>query len=366
MLLCTSDATCSVAAGLVDPEQVRRRGGRRRARTRWGTRPATGTAAARRRRAGGTTTRSSPASCCDGRRRGGGRSLARPEPVVERTGDGGHAERRRPRRRQLDGQRDAVEPPAERRRSTPGRASPRSTPAAAARCRNSSTAVVAGSSDRTASTCSPSSPSTSRLVATIDSSGQAAVSTSIADGHACRRRARSCRGRAAAVRRPATAAAAASGSGAATAPTVRAMVSATSSGSVDAGQLDEPHGGELGQQVGRGVDGEAGLADPADPGERHDAMAPGHGDEHAGRRASRPTSDERWAGRLLEYVSTPRTGGNCWRRSGCTTCHRRSGSVRSRSRCVPRSVERGARRARRGRARRRRPTAGSGRRGRRP
>ena len=34
----------------------------------------------------------------------------------------------------------------------------RSTPAAAARCRNSSTAVVAGSSDRTASTCSPSTP----------------------------------------------------------------------------------------------------------------------------------------------------------------------------------------------------------------
>ena len=73
--------------------------------------------------------------------------------------------------------------------------------------------------------------------------------------------------------------AAASGSGTPTAPTVRAIVSATSSGSVDAGQLDEPHGGELGQQVGGGVDGEAGLADAPDAGERDDPVAPRHGDE---------------------------------------------------------------------------------------
>ena len=120
-----------------------RRGGRRRARSRWGTRPASGTSAARRRRAAGTTSRSWRASCRAGRRPGAGRRSSRLNAVVEGARrSAGTPERRGAGRGQLDGQRDAVEPAADvlDHRVAPSSRGRRRRPRPAAR--NSSTAVA--------------------------------------------------------------------------------------------------------------------------------------------------------------------------------------------------------------------------------
>ena len=85
----------------------------------------------------------------------------------------------------------------------------------------------------------------------------------------------------------------------------------------DARQLDEPDVVEARQQVGRRLHGEPRLADATDAGERDDADASPTRPTTRSTSCSRPTSDERWIGRLLEKVSTPRTGGKLNGRSGC-------------------------------------------------
>ena len=272
-------------------------------------------------------------------------------------------------RGQLDGQRDAVEPPAQLVDRSSVERAPRSAPAAAARCWNSSTAVVAGSSERTG-----------QHVLAVDARAprgwwrrptgrgtprSARRSTAAARSTTCSQLSTTSSVR---VAGRAAAAAAASGSATPTAPDrCRAIASATSSGSATLASSTNHTLANSRQQLGGGVHGEAGLADAADAGQRHDAVAPGSWRRAAGH--VEVAADQRRAlGRQVVGVACRRRGpaGTAGASSGWTTCHSRSGSARSRSRWVPRSASADRARARCARARRRRRRAGSGRRGRRP
>ena len=111
----------SVAAGSSMPIVGRDVLRRRRARSRWEHRQPLEHPLLVGDRAGGTTSRSSPASCRGGRPPAAAHRSGQAEPVVERADDRRHPERRRAGRGQLDGERDAVEPPADVRRSSPAR-----------------------------------------------------------------------------------------------------------------------------------------------------------------------------------------------------------------------------------------------------
>ena len=151
-------------------------------------------------RASGTTTRWWPAWCCAARstpRRRPLRSmLNRSSRRVERP----RAPRASPPGRgQLDGQRDAVEPAHRCARSRSDWPWPRVGACGHGPLLEQLDRVVAGSSDRTATTCSPSMPSASRLVA-IRSRGRP-PSGRRSPPRPGRRRARSCRPAAAVLRR---------------------------------------------------------------------------------------------------------------------------------------------------------------------
>ena len=174
MLLCTSEATCSVAACSSIPMP-----------------PATWWPASSSKPLGNTASHwNIRCSSASSRRYDQSmvarivlwRSTARRRPPLNRLNRSSRAptiagtpERRGPGRGQLDGQRDAVEPAADVLDHRAVHRLEHRRPPPRARCWNSSTPVVAGSSDRTATTCSPSMPRASRLVAITDRLGHAAV-----------------------------------------------------------------------------------------------------------------------------------------------------------------------------------------------
>ena len=80
---------------------------------------------------------------------------------------------------------------------------------------------------------------------------------------------------------------------------VRAIASATSSGSATLASSTNQTVANSRQQVGRGLHGEPGLADPTDAGEGDDPVLAESARSTRATSSSRPTSDERWAGRLL-------------------------------------------------------------------
>ena len=211
----------------------------------------------------------------------------------------------------------------------------RSAPAASARSRNSSTAV-AGSSDRTATTCSPSMPRASRLVAITVRSGHREVRSSITEAAlstTCSQLSTTSR-----VWAPASmAATAARGSGVAPRPMVSAIVSATSSGSATLASSTNQTLDDRGSRSAAAWTASLVLPTPPTPVSVTIGCCRTRSTTRATSR-SRPMSVERCAGRLFAHVSSPRTGGKRSGSSGWTTCHTRSGSVRSRSRWTPRSV----------------------------
>ena len=146
----------------------------RRARTRQRTPPARRTAAARRARAAGTTTRWSTGGSSAAPRRVRRPPSQHRRAILERGEDLAHAERRGAGGGELDGQGQAIEARAElldrRRRHAVEVGAGRGGPLA-----EELDPVVAGSSGRTATTCSPSMPSASRLVTRTAASGHAAV-----------------------------------------------------------------------------------------------------------------------------------------------------------------------------------------------
>ena len=258
MLLCTSDATCSVAAGVVDAQRAGDVLRRRRARSRWGTRPATGTAAARRRRAGGTTSRSWPAWCRGGRRPGAGRRCSSARAVVEGADD--RRARRAWRSRAAASSMASGMPSSRRQRSLdrrsarPSRGRHRPPPPAAGTARRRSCRVERPHRDHVLAV------DAERLAAGREhrQAGHAAVSAVDHARRRCRRRARSCRRPAACARRRAAPSRRPAGRSTAAAPIVRAIASATSSGSVTLASSTNHTLANCGSSVGRGVHGRAG------------------------------------------------------------------------------------------------------------
>ena len=132
-------------------------------------------------------------------------------------------------------------------------------------------------------------------------------------------------------------------------------------------QFDEPDVVEPRQQVGRRLHGEPRLADPADPGERHDAVR-ARTSSTTRADVTLATDERRTLDRQVvrERVDAANRREVRTRRSGWVSCHTCSGSVRSRSRWVPRSTRStgSVPTGRRARAPRPPPTSGSDRRGR--
>ena len=332
MLLCTNDSTWATARRRPCPSPERR-ARRRRARTRWRTPPATGTAAARRPRAAGTTTRSSPGSC-----RGG----PRPAP----TDDAGARPGRRGRRRSPDAERRrraaassmASGSPSSRRHSSSTDAGGLAPRVGAGRRRplaEQLDRVGAGSSGRTADARAP--RRSQRLAARGHDRQLGTRCRQPVDRRGrVRRRARSCRAPAGVAVAGEAALIAAERVGDAVGADGEGDGVGHVVGVGDAGQRHEPHRRRLGSELGRGGDGEAGLADAADAGERHDPLVAHH--PHALDVRSRPTSDDRGAGRLpTEARRCVRAGMRCRARDArpATAAPARS---RSRSRWVPTSA----------------------------
>ena len=366
MLLCTSDSTCSVAAGSAIPsrcgdvaggvelEPVGEHGQPPEHPLLVGVEQAVRPLDRRPHRAVAVV-----AAAGDRRAAGRSRSSSAPD-------DRGDAERRRPRRRQLDGQREAVEPPAElgdrrpvqRREVDAGRRGPLPEQLDGRRRR-----IERSHGEHVLTVDARAPHDWSRRPTARGRRGQHVDR----GGHAVDRRARSCRGRAAAAPPASEAAAAASGSTAADARRrARAMVSATSSGSATQASSTNHTVANSESRSAAACTARRVLPTPPTPVSVTMRCRRVMSDDAAGRRRrARPATSVGPAGCSSTCRHRGRAG-TAGARSGCTTCHTRSGSVRSRSRCVPRSVERRARRARRGRARPTRPRAGSGRRDRPP
>ncbi len=96
---------------------------------------------------------------------------------------------------------------------------------------------------------------------------------------------------------------------------------------------------QLRHQLGGHLEREARLADAADADDRHHPVLLEEGSRSPRRSCSRPTKLVSCTGRFDACASSERIGGNSVPRPGATSWNTRSGRVRSRRRCSPRSTQ---------------------------